>query len=223
MPFKTLNESMIKRINRLQRERFDELVDRFEPPLPEGVPERLSRIVAAADIQEGETVLDVGTGTGILIPLIQRYRPGFIYACDLSARMLKRLRENYAGVETIRSDVRDLKLPDECLNVVLINACYPNIADKAGTFENLSRMMGPAGRLIISHPLGKQFIAKLKKNVAFPLADFPAKREAESLFCPYGFRIDAFVDEPELYILSLCRPATTRPLAALRTSAAGSV
>jgi SAM-dependent methyltransferase len=223
MPFKKLNESMIKRINRLQRERFDELVDRFEPPLPEGVPERLSRIVAAANIQEGETVLDVGTGTGILIPLIQRYRPGVIYACDLSEGMLKRLREKHAGVETLRSDVRDLELTDDCLNVVLINACYPNIADKAGTFENLSRMIVAAGRLIISHPLGKQFIAKLKENADFPLDDLPTKREAESLFWPYGFRIDGFIDEPQLYILSLSRPATTLPSAALRTSTAGSV
>jgi tRNA A58 N-methylase Trm61 len=80
MPFKTLDEKEIKRLNWLQQMRFDELVDVFEPPLQDGVPGRLERIVAAAEIRKGEIVLDVGTGTGILMPVIQKYRPGCIYA-----------------------------------------------------------------------------------------------------------------------------------------------
>jgi len=206
MGFKTPDEKEIERLNRLQQEKFDGLVDLFEPPLPEGVPQRLDRIVAAADIREGEVVLDVGTGTGILVPLIQHYRPGSIFACDLSEEMLKRLRANYSGVETIQSDVRDLSLPDGSINIVFINACYPNITDKAGAFQNLFRMMVPAGRLVISHPLGKQFIDKLRKSAPFPLDDFPGKSEAEQLFSPYGFRIEEFVDEPKLYILKISRP-----------------
>ncbi|CAB5108026.1 hypothetical protein D3OALGA1CA_1851 [Olavius algarvensis associated proteobacterium Delta 3] len=213
MPFKTLDEKEIQRLNRIQRERFDELVERFEPPLPEGVPERLSRIVAAAGIRNGEVVLDVGTGTGILVPLLQSYRPGRIYACDLAGKMLKRLRKNYPGVETILSDVRDLTLPDARIDVVFINACYPNIVDKAGAFKNVARMMTPAGRLIISHPLGKRFVDRLRRNSPFPFDDFPEKSEAEQLFSPYRFRVEMLVDEPELYILTLRRPSTV-----LRTS-----
>jgi len=206
MGFKTPDEKEIERLNRLQQEKFDELADLFEPPLPEGVPERLNRIVATADIQEGEVVLDVGTGTGILVPLIELYRPGRIYGCDLSEEMLKRLGENYSGVETVRSDVRDLSLPDASIDVVFINACYPNIADKDGAFKNLFRMMAPAGRMVISHPLGKHFIDKLRQGAPFPLDDFPGRSEAEQLFSPYGFKLEDLVDEPELYILTLSLP-----------------
>jgi len=81
-----------------------------EPPLPEGVPERLARIVASAAILEGDVVLDVGTGTGILVPLIRPYRPAQIYGCDLSSKMLAKLRKNYPGVKTLLSDVRHLTL-----------------------------------------------------------------------------------------------------------------
>ena len=202
MPFKIREEKEIARINRFQRERFNQSVHLFEPPLPPGVPERLSRIVAAANILKGETVLDVGTGTGILIPLIQSYLPADIYGCDLSARMLKQLRKNYPGVETIDADVRDVILPDESIDVVFVNACYSNIADKPGAFTNLARMMKPVGRLIISHPLGRGFIDILKKNAPYPLDDFPDHSEAKQLFAPYGFDIQTYVDEPELYILT---------------------
>ena len=199
--YETPDKKEIERINRAQRELFDKLYHLFDPPLPEGVPERLEKIVGSAEVAEGDVVLDVGSGTGILVPLIQRYKPGRIWACDLSVAMLRQLEKHHSDVATIVSDVRDLTLPDSSVDVVFINACYPNIADKAGAFKNIGRMMKPAGRMVISHPLGKSFIDTLKEGVPFPLDDFPKRSEAESLLKPYGFQIKDLVDEPELYIL----------------------
>ena len=201
MPFKKLDEKEIARINQLQQERFDTLVDAFEPPLPAGVPTRLSRIVAAAEIEKGATVLDVGTGSGILIPHIQQYDPGKIHACDLSREMLNRVLTKFAGVETHWCDVRDLTLPETSIDAVFINACYANIADKPGAFRLLERVVKPAGRVIISHPLGKDFIGKLKLSCPFPLDDFPGEAEARKLLSPFGFDIHLFLDEPQLYLL----------------------
>ena len=201
-PSKTPTRKEIDRINRIQRDHFNRLYHLFDPPLPAGVPERLEKIVAAADIETGDTVLDVGTGTGILISIIRQYEPGCIYACDLSEAMLRRLKENYSGIKTIQKDVRELTLPDKSIDVVFINACYPNIADKAGALENISRMLKPNGRMIISHPLGKAFIESLRKGSPYPLDDFPMKSETKKLLSPYGFTVKEFVDQPELYILS---------------------
>ena len=200
-PYKKPHEKKIQELNRIQRELFSKLVHLFDPPLPEGVPERLKQIVGSAEIAEGEAVLDVGSGTGILVPLIQEYGPGSVYACDLSEAMLEQLRKNHSRVETIVSDVRDLTLPDCSIDVVFMNACYANIVDKVGAFTNIGRMMNPGGRMVISHPLGKVFIASLKESSPWPLDDFPEASEAETLLEPYGFGVAKFVDEPELYIL----------------------
>jgi ubiquinone/menaquinone biosynthesis C-methylase UbiE len=200
-PSKTVSEEEIQRINRLQRNSFDKLYRLFEPPLPEGVPERLEKIVAHGKITRGDTVLDVGSGTGILIPIIKKYKPVHIHACDLSEGMLEQLRENYPYVKTIMADVRDLKLPEGSIDVAFLNACYPNIVDKAGAFSNISRMMKAKGRIVISHPLGKAFILSLKKGAPFPLDEFPEEPEAGALLKPFGFEIETFVDEPRLYIL----------------------
>jgi SAM-dependent methyltransferase len=198
---KELDEKEVKRINLLQSELFSELAHLFDPPLPEGVPLRLEKIVASADIARGDVILDVGTGTGILIPLIQPLNPKKIFACDLSKVMLARLKEHYKDVETILADVRDLTFPDLSIDVVFINACYPNIVDKRGAFTNISRMMKKDGHMVISHPMGKSFVDLLKEKSPFPLDDFPDRPEAENLFKPYGFDIKKFVDEPDLYIL----------------------
>lgn len=207
MPVKTRNRSKgpsgqeIQRINQLQQDFFSRLIHVFDPPLPEGVPERLKKIVASAKIAKGDVVLDVGTGTGILVPLIQQYGPETIFACDLSEVMLAHLQKQYPYANTIASDVRDLSLPDESVEVVFMNACYPNVVDKRGSFQNIARMMKQGGRMVISHPMGKSFIDTLRGKSPFPLDDFPEKNEAEILLEPYGFDIVGFVDKEDLYIM----------------------
>ena len=86
-------------------------------------------------------------------------------------------------------------------DAAFINACYPNIVDKAVAFSNISRMMKSEGRIVISHPLGKAFILSLKNGAPFPLDEFPEEPEAGALLKPFGFEIDTFIDEPGLYIL----------------------
>lgn len=201
----TLSEEEIKRISQIQRDFFSGLLHIFDPPLPEGVPERLEQIVACASIAKGDVVLDVGTGTGILVPIIKGYEPDTIYACDLSEAMLVRLKEQYPYATTITEDVRDLTLPDASTDVVFMNACYPNIVDKHRSFSNISRMMKPGGRMVISHPMGKSFIDHLREKSPFPLDDFPERLEAEKFLVPYGFEIQKFVDEAKLYILLVAR------------------
>ena len=85
--------------NDRQRQAFDKSYTYFLVPLPQDVIDRMGRIIAAATIRAGETVLDVGTGTGALIPQIRTYRPGRIVACDLSANMLEQVAERYPEVE----------------------------------------------------------------------------------------------------------------------------
>lgn len=191
----------VEKINRVQSDFFSGLTHIFDPPLPEGVPQRLEQIVAAAEISDDDVVLDVGAGTGVLIPFLETYEPERIYACDLSQTMLDHLLEKYPFVEGLVGDVADIALPSESLDVAFINAAYPNIVDKDRAFLNLSRMLSVRGRLIISHPMGRSFIERLKDRSPFPLDEFPDRREADELFAHYGLEVVDVVDEPKLYLL----------------------
>jgi len=195
----------IERINRLQREVFDSMVDIFEPPYPPGVPERLERIVAVGAIKPGETVLDVGSGPGTLIPIIRAQDPARIIVCDLSKKMIERNRSHNPDIEPYLSDVGALDLPDGVLDVVYINACFSNIVDKSSALDNLHRMMRSGGRLVISHPMGRAFVLDLIQRAPFPLDPLPSKEDADGLLAGHGFQLVAYVDEPLLFMVTALR------------------
>jgi ubiquinone/menaquinone biosynthesis C-methylase UbiE len=105
-----------------QRRRFNELVDAFDTPQPKEVMERLQQTLGAARLRPGEAVLDVGTGVGVLTPLIKPYRPAVISACDLAERMQQRVREKYPEVRTYRGDIVLLQLDPASVDVIFMNA-----------------------------------------------------------------------------------------------------
>jgi SAM-dependent methyltransferase len=196
-----LTPEQIEELNRLQKRYFNENVDLFEPPLPEGVPERLKATIKASRLRPGERVLDVGTGTGILIPYILKYGPAEIHACDLSENMLQRVKSKFPRVIIHLGDVKDLLLPDDSLDVAFINACFSNIMDKSKSLNNLYRLLCRKGRLVISHPLGRDFIIELKKHAPFHLDLLPDEAGAKVLLERHGFEIVSFRDEPLHYTL----------------------
>ncbi len=195
-----MDEDPIARFNRLQSQRFDELHRRFLEPLPPDVIERMERIVAAPRIQPGEVVLDVGTGTGALVPLIRRYRPGRVIACDLSARMLEQVARLHPDVERHQVDVRDLKLRDCSIDVVFMNGMFGNIADKQGAIRNVGRMLRSGGRVVVSHPEGRAFVAGITRTDPFPITPLPSAEQARALLGASELTVRDYIDEEKLLI-----------------------
>ena len=202
--FQKIPMDQVEKIDRLQSAYFSAHKEVFDPPLQEGVPERLEKIVSMGEITRQDYVLDVGSGTGILLPLIQGYGPKRIYANDLSKAMLELVKSRFPEVETLHGDVSRLQLPEGSIDVVFINACYPNILDKDAAFLNLNRMTRDGARVVISHPMGRRFLEIIKDKMPFHIDDFPVDRlTAEDLFGDYGFEVERMIDEKDLYVLIL--------------------
>ena len=184
-----------------QRRRFNELVDAFDTPQPQEVMERLEQIVSAAKLRHGEVVLDVGTGVGVLIPLVKSNRPSVIFACDLAERMLQRVQAKYPEVRTYQADIASLTLDAASVDVIFMNAMYGNIADKPQACRNAARMLRPSGRLVVSHPEGRAFVDQLRMASDLFIESLPTREEFQTLLRPLGLEVVRYRDESKLYLM----------------------
>jgi arsenite methyltransferase len=112
---------------------------------------------AVADLQDGETVLDLGSGGGIDVLLsAQRVGPtGFVYGLDMTDEMLELARGNarqadVTNVEFLRGFIEDVPLPDSSVDVIISNCVINLSTDKPAVIREMFRTLRPGGRLGIS-------------------------------------------------------------------------
>jgi SAM-dependent methyltransferase len=112
---------------------------------------------AMADLHEGETVLDLGSGGGIDVLLsARRVGPtGIAYGLDMTDEMLELARANQAkaGVENVRwlkGHIEDIPLPAESVDLVLSNCVINLSTDKPRVLRETARVLKPGGRFAVS-------------------------------------------------------------------------
>ena len=143
----------------------------------------------------------MGTGAGVLIPLIQSYQPSAVFACDVAEKMLQRVQDKYPAVRTYHTDIVSLALASTSVDAIFMNGMYGNIADKPAACGNAARMLRPGGRLVVSHPEGRAFVDQLRATSDLFIESLPTKEEFEALLEPLGLEVVAYRDEPKLYLM----------------------
>ncbi len=112
---------------------------------------------AVAELHEGQTVLDLGSGGGIDVLLsAKRVGPtGMAHGLDMTDEMLALARQNArkAGVENVqfhKGYIEEIPLPDASVDVVISNCVINLSADKPKVLREVARVLRPGGRFAVS-------------------------------------------------------------------------
>ena len=110
-----------------------------------------------AELHEGETVLDLGSGGGIDVLLsARRIGPtGFAYGVDMTDEMLELANANKAkagatNVEFVKGTIEDVPLPDGAVDVVISNCVINLSTDKPAVLAEMFRVLARGGRIGVS-------------------------------------------------------------------------
>jgi arsenite methyltransferase len=112
---------------------------------------------AVADLHEGETVLDLGSGGGadVLISAGRVGPSGRAIGLDMTDEMLELARANardagVANVEFVKGYIEQLPLPDASVDVIISNCVINLSADKQRVIGEAARVLRPGGRFAVS-------------------------------------------------------------------------
>jgi arsenite methyltransferase len=139
-------------------------------------------VLDAAQITEGETVLDVGAGTGLLaLGAVDRVgRQGDVIALDISVDALEELRANTKtpNLAYLVGSADVLPLPDASVDAVVTRSVLIYVEDKAEAAREFHRVLRPGGRVSLFEPINSRNL-RLSQAVDFsPLGELGERLRA---------------------------------------------
>lgn len=185
---------------------FEQLALEWDGQQPLDRDATLNRLLQPFDAYFHGAVLDVGTGTGALIPILQARYPGCrIVSLDLATEMLRRARRRCLQASLVQADVHALPLRANAFHTVVCHNSFPHFWYKQAALGELHRVTAPGGRLLILHDLSRKEVNAIHGGAQAEVIHqdlLPPGAELAGWLEESGFRPDVVEDCASHYIVT---------------------
>jgi ubiquinone/menaquinone biosynthesis C-methylase UbiE len=191
-----------------KREFFDSLAPEWDRDAQGGGKEPAQKfrdLAAALQLCGCDRVLDMGSGTGVLIPYLEEAvgASGEIIALDFSLAMLRTAKTKYpAGrVRFLQADAHHLCLREETFDAVICFSTFPHFHNQASVLREFRRVLKSGGQLSIIHFMSREEINAFHARVVGPVRKdmLPDHDDMARLLTRAGFRDISIEDRPSFY------------------------
>ena len=197
----------VSRLAMQLQEYFNQLAPTWDKELTQERLKCLGNIVKELGIKPGYHVLDIGSGTGVLLPFLiaEVGNEGKIVALDFSAEMLVQAQAKYFPpiVGLAQADVLAIPLPDSSVDVAICNSAFPHFNDKGKALKEIARVLRNNGRMVICHTMSREMLNRLHQSIGGIVASdlLPDEFQLRGLINEAGLKITRFEDSPERYLV----------------------
>jgi 2-polyprenyl-3-methyl-5-hydroxy-6-metoxy-1,4-benzoquinol methylase len=156
-------------------------------------------------IAEGDSVLDVGAGQGVLYSVLKDKHLSRYVALDISENMLIELKKTYPEAETVCGDFDKAFEINGKFDYVIIFNSIPHFEDLETVFSNAMKHLKDGGVFSIVHSKTREGLRQHHKNIEFQLGReaIPSDLELEKLTNQFGCKEQKIGDE--LFFYFSCR------------------
>jgi ubiquinone/menaquinone biosynthesis C-methylase UbiE len=165
------------------------------------------RVVESLALSPGDTVADIGAGTGYFTLRLARKvgRSGRVFATDIDPAMLARLKERVlqAGLDNVvlvQATDSDAKLPPAAIDLALMVDVYHELSHPAETLAQVRRALRPGGRLTVVEYRREDPSVPIKPTHEMTLAQIESEIE------PEGYRLATVLEFlPQQHLVTFAR------------------